>query len=691
MELKGSHTLRIIIGICIISCILSFAGCGSDSPPPFPYTATLAEGRAAANEIMEKTGASSISLAFIDGERLVWAEAFGYADKGSKIPSTLDTMYSICSMSKMVAAIAVMKLADQKRVSLDAPLTDYIKSFSMLSPEYRQITVRMLLNHSSGFPGADYRNAASSSPLTFSYSAQVLETLQAQRLKHAPGYLSVYCNEGFTLIDQLVPAVTGKSYTQFVQDEIFTPLGMAHSRYFLDYFPEGSFAKRYDGDTPLAQLFVNDFASGGLCSTPADMAKIAMMLLGGGRLGDVRILTEKSVAEMGVDQTLTSFNPVKSYAWSYGLGWDTVIQPGLDAVGVTAWLKTGDFQGLGTVITVAPKEGLAVVVMGASGRFSSGSATIIAERILLRALAEKGRIAAMPAPLTPSFRPEKTPTDGLLNSVSGYYANNTTLMRVQRQSNVLDIDYYDPDANAWENWVAGLKLRNDDRFSADADPSQSFSFKTADGRQYLVTRSVKGYGHYQDDLIEGQKVSAAGPLPAAWNSRLGKKWLKTNEHPEFSLQWSYPLMQLNAVDGLLVANAGALQVVDPLFSDDRAGMMLLIPQDRGKELNDVVIETSSNEEWIRFGSYLYRPEETILPLSNGTVAIGAEGLSEWRSLDAAGITKTVTITPSVAGGCWKIYDGNFRQIETGKGAKSVALSDGRYYLLFHNTTTVNVT
>jgi hypothetical protein len=519
-----------------------------------------------------------------------------------------------------------------------------------------------------------------------------LETLKTQRLKHSPGYLSVYCNEGFTLVDQLVPAVTGKSYVQFVQDEIFTPLGMNHSRFPLDYFPDGSFAKRHEGNTPLPQLFVNDFASGGLYSTSTDMAKIAMMLIGGGKLGNVRILSEASVTAMGVDQTVATFNPVKSNEWSYGLGWDTVRQPGLDAVWVIGWLKTGDYQGLGTVIAVAPAEKLAVIVMGASGTFSSGSATIVAERILLRALAEKGRIAAMPAPLNLSPRPEKTPTDELLNSVSGYYACNDTFMRVQRQASTLNLNiaYYDTSTSTkgWKDMMSELKLRDDDRFSGDADPSQSASFKTADGRQYLVIRSLGGYRHYQDDLIYGQQVAAAGALPAAWSSRVDKKWVMTNDHPE-SFKWALPLMQLYAVNNLLFAKTGGLQIVNPFFSDSRASMMLLIPQKYGKELDDVVIETRAGKEWIRFGSYLYRPEETIPALSSGMVSLGAEGLAEWRSLDATGITKTVTITPAVAGGRWKIFNSKFEQIETGEGTKSVPLSSDTYYLLFHNTANVN--
>lgn len=681
-----------IIDLCKIIFILSLAGCcGSSSSTP--YYATIAEGRAAAMEALEKTGASSISLAFIDGQKLVWAETFGFADKQSKAVPTTDTMYCIGSTSKIIAAIAVMILVDQKRVSIDAPLKDYLPSFSMLSPEYTQITVRMLLNHASGFPGTDERNAETTSPLPFSFSAQVLETVQTQRLKHSPGYMSVYCNDGFTIVEQLVLAVTGRSYAQFVRDEILVPLGMTRSQYPLDYFPEGSFAKRYDREGRLLpQLFLNTFGSGGLYSSPTDMAKITMMLMGGGKLGNVRILSEGSVAAMGVDQTLAGFNPVKANEYRYGLGWDTVRQPGLDAVGVIGWQKGGDVPLFGAVMTIAPAEGLAAVILGASGSFGSGSAIKIAERILLRALAEKGRISLFPAPLNLASRPEKTPTEAFLDSVCGYYASQNTFLRVQRQSNSLHIATYDAGRDQWQDWLTALKQRDDDWFADDQNPSRSVSFKTAEGRRYLVVRSVKGYGHYQDDLMYGQQVAAVAGLPGSWGGRLVKRWLLTNEHPDFLDKWAAPRMQLRAVDHLLLADTGGLQVVDPFLSDSRAGMMLLIPQVNGRDLNDVVIETRNGEEWIRFGSYLYRPGETVSEMGDGNhaVTIGAEGLVEWRLLDAVGVTKTVTINPATVGGRWKIYNDDFQQVQMGEGNGSVTLANGRYFFLFHHTVQVTV-
>ncbi len=654
-----------------------------------PYQDTIAEGRAAAAAVMDSTGASSISLALVDGEQVVWAETFGLADRESKTAPTTDTMYCIGSTSKLLAAVAVIKLVDQKKVSLNAPLTRYIPSFSMAVPGYRYglITVKDLLNHSAGFPGGDYRNSETASPVP-GYSAQVMETLKDQRLKHPPGFMNVYCNDCFTLVEQLVLAVTGKTYDRFLEDDIFAPLGMTHSRYPTDYFTDGTFANRYSGDTRLPQLFLNAFGSAGLYATPTDMAKVAMMLMREGKMGGTQFLSKGSVRQMTTDQTTSDFNPVKSYGWSYGLGLDAVHQPGLKAVHKPGWAKAGDTTLYASEIILVPSEGLAAVVMGASGAFGSDSAKIIAERILLRALVEKGRIPAMPTPLSLSPLPVKKPSARLLAAMSGYYARSGALYRVEPGTDdSLTIRVWNTGGQDWQEWKSALKLRNDGRFASDADPATAFSCKTAKGRQYLVMRSLQGYSHYQDDSLYAQKVAGEGALPAPWSARIGRTWLMTNDNPEGPL-WKIPAMRLRTVDNMLFADCVlGFQVVDPHVSDTRAGMVLLIPQEAGRDLNDVVIDSRSGEEWIRYGSYLFRPLETVTALSDGdnTVTIDADGLAQWRSLNVE-TSKRLNI---VTNGRWRIYDSDLTQVDTGDGAKAVTFAAGRYYLIFHSDALVS--
>src|SRR5437016_4187987 len=122
-----------------------------------------------------------------------------------------------------------------------------------------------------------------------------------------------------------------------------------------------------------------------------------MMFLSGGRVGTTRILSGASVAEMAKDQTIGSFDPIHNDSLAYGLGWDSVSQPGLAAVGFDGWAKGGDSSDYHAALVVSPQAQLGIVVLADSGP----SPIAVAERVLLRALDENGRIAAFPSPLLP--------------------------------------------------------------------------------------------------------------------------------------------------------------------------------------------------------------------------------------------------------------------------------------------------
>ena len=376
-------TSQVIQVFALFLAIILFAGCGGSSDPE-PYSAAIAEAKTAAREAMAESEASALTLALVDGERVIWTESLEHA-KATGIVTGPEVMFGIGSVSKMFATIAVMKLAERGKVSLDEPLVIYLPDFSMLSPQYRDITVRMLLNHAAGFPGGDLRDASTAAPFD-GFAAQVMENMKVQRLKHAPGYMSVYSNDGFTIVENLVKAVTGTPFPDFVQQEILTPLEMTNSRYPTELLPEGSYAKPYTGESAQPYTSLNMYATGGLYATAVDMGKLAMMI-NGGLHGSQRILSAASIAAMGQDQTLGSFNPLPSDKVRFGLGWDTVAQAGLNAVGIRGWQKGGSIGGAfgamyRATLIVAPDARLAVVVMMASNKISSDGVERVAERIL---------------------------------------------------------------------------------------------------------------------------------------------------------------------------------------------------------------------------------------------------------------------------------------------------------------------
>jgi hypothetical protein len=129
-------------------------------------------------------------------------------------------------------------------------------------------------------------------------------------------------------------------------------------------------------------------------------------------------------------------------------------------------------------------------------------------------------------------------------------------------------------------------------------------------------------------------------------------------------------MILDTFNGFLAVNrGGALQVVDPTSEDARASIMLTIPQVYGRDLDDLVIDSTHEGEWIRIGSTLYRPQETLTTLVAGSniVTIGSEGLAEWRKLPVKG---SVSISGASA---WRLYGAELEQMAAGKGTGSTVL------------------
>jgi len=671
---------HIAILCSLLFSLFLLSGCGS-SPPP-TYSATIAEGRAAVNDVMAETNATSISVALVDNGRVVWSEAFGSADKEAGRSATTTTLYGICSVSKMLATVSTMILVDRGLVALDEPVTTYIKNFSMpLDPRYRDITVRMLLNHSSGLPGNDSRGNITLTPFP-GYAAQVMDGLKYQRLKHDPGALSEYNNDGFTMIDNLVKAVTGQEYPDFVRQNILTPLGMNSSRYMTEALPEGAYARSYAGDSKLTMYYLNVYSTGGLFSTPEELSRLAVMLMNKGLYGSQRILSEQSVAAMGQDQRLGSFNPVPYDDMRFGLGWDTVAEPGMAAVGVTTWQKTGDMGGyFGANIAVAPDEKLTVVVFGASNSFGSDHAVKISERILLRALVERGRLAAMPTPLSTASLPVQAVTADDKSTYAGYYASGTTAYRLSfGTDDALTVDEYQ---NDWTPKYRNLKLRSDGWYASDSDPITAVRLLTRAGHSYFAVRLKRGYGHYTIATLFGQRLDDRPAISAAWLARLNEQWLPVNTD-QLGLTSGDPSFSFRTITGLTGYLMGKkiLRDMSPASDSRLDGMFMTLP-DGDRDLVDAAMETWSGRNLLRLGSFLYGPLSGLPLLASGpgTITIASDGFAEWRRLPSSGRL-------SISGATfWALYDASFNVQATGTGSGTPTFTGtGANYLVVTGAT-----
>lgn len=622
----------------------------TEAPPPdLRYARTIDAARSAIRAAMAKSGVASASVALVDDGQIAWQEAFGYVDKARGIAPSTTTMFAVGSLSKLVAGIATLILVDRRQIDLDTPVIHYLRDFRMASPAYRNITVRMLLIHSSGLAGTDGRNLFTQVPVP-GYAAQVQESLRTTRLKTPPGEMAVYCNDGFTLLEGIIQSVSGKPYVQFIQDELFTPLGMSHSHFPVRLFPAGSFAPAYMGDTTLPQECVNAYASGALYSTPSDLARLAAQLMGDGRSGGRPLLSPTAIQELYKDQgNQLRTNPLGQ---SPGLGWDSVAHRAFAARHIKALHKDGQTAFYSSQFFLLPAERLALILTGSSPDYG---AEALAVQVLLDALTEKGRPAqSNPTPaLSPPTLP---PLDGA--GLAGYYASNYGVFRVQAdQGQDLEIaTYREPQ---WNAVASGLKHAPDGTWISTAGSSpRTFALLHDSGRDYLVERLAKNLDGEPRLEVLGQRVEQSVPLAPQWRQRAGRKWLCVNDHPQsILLKMGGPLFTLQtlpALPGYLFAGykRSIFQLVKPDRLDaGRADSVIRIPGRTGSNIDDVRIERRHGEEWLHFGSFLYRPFETVVELTGGdsTHAIGSEGLAEWRRIPAGA-------TLSVAGArAWLVF------------------------------------
>lgn len=644
-----------------------------DEPDPGKYAGTIADARQAIRQAMEQSSTSSVSVAMLDGGTVVWQEAFGVIDHDTAEPAGSQTRYNIGSCSKVITAVAAMILADRGLVGLDVPITRYLPAFRMRDPAHAGITLRMLLDHASGLPGTCARNIFLFRPLS-GYAESVEATLADLDLKAPPGAFSVYCNDGFTLAQQVVAAVSGRAFPEFVADEIFQPLGMALSGYGLEPLAEGSFAHSYVGGQRRGQEFVLAYGTGGVISTPGDMLRLASMLLNEGAYQGRRILSAGAVREMARNQTAGQrLYPYPSFP--YGLGWDSVAQAGMAAVGVECWQKNGGTACYGSDFFVLPRERLALMITGTSTEYGAGA---LAERILLNALAERRTIARVPPPAGPTATP--APADeSELQRMTGIYANHATLYRLERDgTQALKIQTWQE--GQWVEVARNLQRRSDGLYASPADPVRAWGLSRMDGLDFLLSRAPAGYGHYTWTVPAGQRLAPRPELSAAWRLRIGRRWLLVNEdwssvglalgEPGFTLAAAPELPGYVLIDGR--------QAAVPETSE-RTGMVLTIPVVHGRDLSTVMVVARGAEEWLRVDGQWFRPMASVPGLGAGStiVEIGSEGFTEWRRLSAGGRLR-LHGTPQA----WKLYDAGLQLKQAGEGDGEAMGESGDYLAVF---------
>lgn len=343
------------------------------------------------------------SLVARHGE-VVHFDATGLRDREHSKPLTRDTIFRIYSMTKPITSVAIMMLVERGELLLSDPISKHIPELAGMKvlrtpdsplddvvPAKREMTVRDLLTHTSGLasslPGIGTPKAIGQAFLdadlrgsqTALSPSEWIERLARVPLVHQPGTRFLY-GVSTDVLGHLVSVVSGRPFEEFLRTEIFEPLGMRDTAFFVPDEKLDRFAANYgpgpDGalvlvDSPQTSRYRTppSFASGagGLVSTIDDYLQFCEMLRQGGRSGNVRLLSRKSIELMTLNHLTAEERDVPMLTgWfpgqGFGLGFSVVeaIAPGgtLASVGQFGWGGAA-----GTYFWVDPAEELVAILM----------------------------------------------------------------------------------------------------------------------------------------------------------------------------------------------------------------------------------------------------------------------------------------------------------------------------------------
>jgi CubicO group peptidase (beta-lactamase class C family) len=259
-------------------------------------------------------GIPAMSIAVIENGQVQWARAYGVSERGGNRGVTPDTLFQAASVSKPVSAFGALLLVQEGALDLDKDVDLELRSWhvppSPLLAESK-ITLRRLLNHTSGLDTEGFDGYEPGAPLPSLLQILNGETVAhnaAVRIQTTPGTVFHYSGGGFMVVQQLITDVTGRSFSQYMQEAVLAKLGMTNSTFEQPLSPHRSIVTaaghRRDGSTlPGNWKVYPELAAAGLWTTPTDLARLAIELQDALAGRPTRLLKRELAREMLTDPT----------------------------------------------------------------------------------------------------------------------------------------------------------------------------------------------------------------------------------------------------------------------------------------------------------------------------------------------------------------------------------------------------
>lgn len=524
-----------------------------------------------------------------------------------------DRIYCIASVSKMYSALAVMQLVDEGKIELDAPVTMYLPDFKMNDEQYKDVTVRMLMNHTSGIslslPANDYLYDDVDSFL----HDNTLDMVSGVRFKAAPGEYACYNNMGFELMELIVENVSGMSYTDYVRDNIASKIGADHTGTAWSLYTGDmgdTQVSLYRGFLPIEYPYEMAAGAGGIYATAPDVANFGSAFFTG---NDV-LLSEDAKTQMS-----TRWNDDTKYE-SYGLGWDFVEQVRYEKENIKVMGKGGDVPYMHSCLLVAPDEQISTAVLTAGNDSSSQYAGLMASALMDVVLEERGKAVSDLTPPEPEITdiiPDHCKKYEGLYCIGGLYSNGIcriTFDGTAMYKEELGTDNSSPERYRYTEDGGFVRVNDSGKMTSDRE---IVYFEEKDGGIYIRTDKFTvypGLGIYQGlvgnaaGMYTGEKMEE-NPVPRSvqqsWDELsqtlfviYNEKW--TSQHYESPF---YQVVTDEEFPGYIMVKNSAGARAEKLTDEDHAGFFTSIPSSANRDLFDIEITRQTYADGILADSF----------------------------------------------------------------------------------------
>ncbi|HJU43051.1 MAG TPA: serine hydrolase domain-containing protein [Vicinamibacterales bacterium] len=337
---------------------------------------------------MSERQVPSVAVAVARDGRIVWEEAFGWADRENRIAATPHTLYSLASISKPITATALMILKERGLIDLDRPINDYLgeAKINVRVGDAAAATVRRVANHTAGLP-LHYQFFYEDEPYRAPSRDETI--LRYGNTVTPPGERYHYSNLGYGILDHVISRVSGKTYRDFMRTEVFVPLGLTHMSVDVEPAMQKQQAVRYGTDGLPIPFYAFDHPGGSAVYASAhDLVRFAMFHLKADLPDQKPILSDSAIDDMQ-RPTADAGN-----GQGYGIGWmSTEYQGGRRSIS-----HTGGMGGVSTSLRLFPAEKIAIVVLTNAGSHPvAGTVMNEIEKTLLPDLARRPPVPAAPA------------------------------------------------------------------------------------------------------------------------------------------------------------------------------------------------------------------------------------------------------------------------------------------------------